>query len=92
MEHGAPTEFAQDKCEGYKTKLGFVMIVIYTIVYFAFIVLAVTNPKLLGMDVGSLNLAIVYGFSIIILAMIQALIYNYVCSRREKDEEMADPE
>ena len=35
-------------------------------------------------DVGSLNVAIVFGFGIIILAIIQALIYNFICSKKEK--------
>jgi uncharacterized membrane protein (DUF485 family) len=90
MEHGPPTEWKEDKSEGFKAKLGFVMIAIYTVVYFAFIIIAVTNPPLMAKDIGSLNLAIVYGFGIIILAIILALIYNFACSRREKMHEEAD--
>ena len=84
MEHGPPTEWQEDKSEGFKTKLGLVMVVFFTIVYFAFIILAVTNPQAMANDVGSLNVAVVYGFGIIILAIIQAVIYNLVCSRHEK--------
>ena len=84
MGHGPATEWKPDKCEGFKTKLGFIMVLIYTIVYFTFIIIAVTNPQLMGIDVGSLNLAITYGFGIIILAIIQALVYNWACNRREK--------
>ena len=84
MEHGPPTEWQEDKSEGFKTKLGLIMVAFFTIVYFAFIILAVTNPQAMANDVGSLNVAVVYGFGIIILAIIQALIYNFVCSRHEK--------
>jgi len=89
MGHEPATEWQEDKCESFKIKLGLLMIVIYTIVYFAFIVIAVTNPQLMGRDVGSLNLAIAYGFGIIILAIIQALIYTFACSRKEKEAEDA---
>jgi uncharacterized membrane protein (DUF485 family) len=84
MEHGPPTEWQEDKSEGFKTKLGIIMVVIFTIVYFAFIIIAVTNPQVMANDVGNLNVAIVFGFGIIILAIIQALIYNFACSRKEK--------
>ena len=73
MEHGPASEWKEDKSEGFKTKLGLFMVAIYTIVYFAFIVIAVTNPQLMAKDIGGLNLAIAYGFGIIILAIIQAL-------------------
>ena len=85
MEHGPPTEWQEDKSEGFKTKLGLIMVAFFTIVYFAFIILAVTNPQVMANDVGSLNVAVVYGFGIIILAIIQSLIYNFVCSRHEKN-------
>ena len=67
-----------------KTKLGVIMFVIYALIYFGFIVLNVTNTKLMKVDVGSLNVAIVYGFGLITLAVVQALIYNAICDRIEK--------
>lgn len=85
MEHGPASEWKEDKSEGFKTKLGLIMVAIYTVVYFTFIIIAVSNPQLMAKDVGGLNLAITYGFGIIILAIIQALIYNFACSRHEKN-------
>lgn len=87
MEHEPASEWKEDKSESFKTKLGLIMIAIYTIVYFTFIIIAVTNPQLMAKDVGGLNLAIAYGFGIIILAIVQALIYNFACSRHEKKNE-----
>ena len=58
-------------------------------VYLAFILVAVISPKFMAKDVGSLNVAIVFGFGIIILAIIQAVIYNYICSKREKRDNAA---
>jgi len=90
MEHGPATEWQEEKSRGFKTRLGFVMIIFYAIVYFAFIVIAVINPQLMAKDVGNLNVAIVYGFGIIILAIIQALIYNFVCLKKENDDKALD--
>ena len=90
MEHGPATEWQKEKSEGFKTKLGLIMFAIYTPIYFAFVILAVVSPKSMAIDVGSLNVAIVYGFGIIILAIIQAVIYNYICSKKEKEEKLAN--
>jgi len=84
MEHGPATEWRVEKSRAYKTKLGLIMFAIYTPIYLAFIIISVVSPSFMGIDVGSLNVAIVYGFGIIILAIIQAIIYNIICSRKEK--------
>jgi uncharacterized membrane protein (DUF485 family) len=86
MDQGKSTEWDQSKSEKVKTKLGLINFAFYTTVYFVFIFMCVLAPKLMATNVGDLNLAIVYGFGLIILAIVQALIYNYVCSKREKLE------
>lgn len=83
MEHGPATELQEEASQSFKTRVGLNMYAIFAPVYLAFILVAVISPKSMAMDVGSLNLAIVFGFAIIILAIIQALIYNLICSRRE---------
>ena len=62
------------------------MFAIFTPIYLAFILIAVVSPKSMGADVGSLTFAIVFGFGIIIVAIIQALIYNIICNRREQTD------
>lgn len=83
MVHDPSTEWKEDKSENYKTKLGLIMFAIYFVIYMAFILISVLSPRTMGIDVGSLNLAIVYGFGLIIIAIIQAVIYNIMCSRHE---------
>ena len=83
MGHGPATEWKQEKSQNFKTKLGLIMFAIYTPIYFAFIVICVVSPQFMAKDVGSLNVAVTYGFALIILAIIQALIYNRICSKRE---------
>lgn len=85
MAHGPATEWKVDKSEGYKAKLGFFMIAVFSIVYAAFILICVISPKTMANSVGSLNVAVAYGFGIIVLAIIQALVYNYFCSRKERE-------
>ena len=90
MAHGPATKWKEDKSEGYKAKLGFVMIAVFAIVYAIFILICVISPKTMANNVGSLNVAVAYGFGIIVLAIIQALIYNYFCSRKEHNYEKPD--
>lgn len=90
MEHGAPSQWGEEKSGNFKTRLGLIMFAIYAIIYFAFIAICIIDPKLMAMDVGNLNLAIVYGFAIIVIAIIQALIYNYICSKKEKLDKVPD--
>ncbi|MFC1920654.1 DUF485 domain-containing protein [Chloroflexota bacterium] len=89
MGHGPATKWKEDISESFKTKLGLSMFAIFAPVYLAFILVCVLSPQIMGRDVGSLNVAIVFGFGIIILAIVQALIYNFICSRREKADEKA---
>ena len=91
MAHGPSTEWKKEKSEGYKTKLGLIMFAIYVPIYFIFVFMCVLDPKLMSINIGALNLAIVFGFFLIILAIVQALIYNYLCSKREKLDKVADP-
>jgi uncharacterized membrane protein (DUF485 family) len=87
MSHGPATEWQPDKTQDYKAKLGLIMFAVYTAAYFAFVLLCVFYPKFMAVDIGSLNVAIVYGFGIIVLAMIQAVIYNNMCSKKEHEED-----
>lgn len=84
MEHGKNTEWKDDNTANQKSKIGIIMFLIYFIVYAGFILINVVNPQLMKMDIGSLNLAIVYGLGLIVFAVILALIYNLLCTKVEK--------
>jgi uncharacterized membrane protein (DUF485 family) len=90
MDHGPATEWKQEKSEGFKTKLGLIMFAIYVPIYLLFVFICVFSPKTMAINIGALNLAIVYGFFLIILAIVQALIYNSICSRREHRDSLAE--
>jgi uncharacterized membrane protein (DUF485 family) len=84
MAHGPATKWGEDKASGYKARLGVYLFIFYTLVYAGFIIINVVKPALMGVIVfAGLNLACVYGFGLIILAIIMGLIYNYMCSQKE---------
>lgn len=87
MSHGPSTDWKEDYAADKKTKLGLIMFFIYTIIYASFIIINVRFPKLMSLDIGSLNLAIVYGFGLILIALAQAVIYNHICTRAEEKME-----
>jgi uncharacterized membrane protein (DUF485 family) len=61
------------------------MFIIYALIYTGFVILNVISPLAMEKTVLlGLNLAVVYGFGLIIVALIMALIYNEACSRRER--------
>ena len=59
---------------------------IYGVIYIAFIVINVVRPKTMGVIVvGGLNLAIIYGFALIVIAVILALVYNSLSHETRED-------
>ncbi|NQU82246.1 MAG: DUF485 domain-containing protein [Bacteroidetes bacterium] len=75
-----------DNVSVYKVRIGIYMILLYALVYFSFIVINITNPLLMERIIFSgLNLAVVYGIGLIIFALILALIYNGMCSKKEAE-------
>ena len=85
MSHGPATEWKENKTlDKKKAQLGVVMFVIYTIVYAGFIYINVWDSKIMKISIGSLNVAIVYGFVLIVLALVLAIIYNHICTNAEK--------
>ena len=86
MSQGSPPEREKEKSEDFKQKLGLIMFAAYTIFYLIFVSLCVISPKLVATEIGGLNIAIVYGFALIVIAVIQALVYNMLCARKEKSD------
>ena len=68
----------------YKKNLGILMFVIYTVVYAVFIAINIFKAELMEAPVfAGLDLAIVYGFGLILFALVEAFIYNILCTRQE---------
>lgn len=61
-------------------RYGLALFGIYVLLYGGFIALAVFNTPLMGQPVlFGLNLAITYGFGLIIAALVLALVYMWLC-------------
>ncbi|MBN2653225.1 MAG: DUF485 domain-containing protein [Spirochaetales bacterium] len=69
----------------YKTKVGIILFAVYTVVYSIFVLINTISPKAMEVAVMlGLNLAVFYGFFLIILAVIMGLVYNSICTKIEK--------
>ena len=85
MLHKPAASSGKDPAAPYKAKLGIWMFAFYLLFYGGFVAvnllapLAMEQTVLLGM-----NLATVYGFALIIVALIQALIYDALCRGKER--------
>ena len=85
MLHEPAKQSGDDLASSYKSRLGVRMFFVYAVVYAGFVLINVLWPKTMSTIVfAGLNLAVVYGFGLIVFAMILALVYNWLCSRKEK--------
>lgn len=88
MLHEPAAVHGVDEAAAYKRHLGLIMLAVYGVIYIAFIVINVAWPKAMGVIVvAGLNLAIVFGFALIVIAFLMALFYNWACTRHEKSFE-----
>ena len=82
--HGPASDWGDDKASDYKSSLGIKMFVFYCFFYVVYVIINVFSPKTMGVEVfAGLNLAVVYGFGLIILAAIMGTIYNSMCTSAE---------
>jgi uncharacterized membrane protein (DUF485 family) len=65
------------------SRLGLWLFAGYCVAYGMFMVLAAFSPATMALRIGGrVNVAVTYGFGLIVLAFILALIYLVICSRR----------
>ncbi|PLY06443.1 MAG: hypothetical protein C0622_00890 [Desulfuromonas sp.] len=84
MGHGPAVKLGKDNASGFKTKLGIKMFIAYTIVYAIFVIINTTNPKVMEATVMGQTAAVIWGFGLIGLALIMAVIYNHLCTKAEE--------
>lgn len=93
MLHEPATPSGKDRAAPYKMRVGLWMFLFYLLVYSGFVAINLIDSSLMERTVMlGLNLAIVYGFGLIILAFVEALIYNAMCLRHEKKIELMEKE
>ena len=91
MLHEPAAPAGKDPASEYKKRVGVRMFIVYGIFYAGFVAINTVSPKLMGTKIiFDLNLAVVYGFGLILAAIISGLVYNYMCTKKE--DEMAELE
>ena len=93
MLHKPAEETGTDYAMKYKRRVGVYMFALYSMVYAGFVVINIVKPVLMEKIIFSgLNLAVVYGFGLIVFALVLALIYNAMCAKEEKRVNNTDKE
>lgn len=86
MLHEPAAKQEKDLASDWKAKLGIKLFCLYCVFYIGFVGLAVFSPEMLKTPVlFGTNLAIIYGMSLILFAIILGLIYNRVCTKKENE-------
>lgn len=84
MLHEPAKPAEKDPAGPYKMRLGIWMFVFYSLFYASFVAINLINPLVMAAIVfAGLNLATVYGFALIIVALIEALVYDWLCRKKE---------
>jgi len=87
MLHEPPASIeGEDLAAGYKTRVGIRLFIVYSVFFAGFVALNAFIPSSMGAIVlFGLNLAVVYGISLIIIAIVMGLIYNILCTVKERE-------
>ncbi len=84
MLHEPASPATKDPSGPYKIRLGVIMFLVYLLFYAIFVAINLLFPKSMAMILfGGLNLVTIYGFALIIVALIEALIYDFLCRKKE---------
>jgi uncharacterized membrane protein (DUF485 family) len=84
MGHGPAVKLGRDDASSYKTRLGVKMFLVYTIVYATFVGINTINPKMMETIVFGQTAAVIWGFCLIVLALVMAIVYNRLCTKAEE--------
>lgn len=82
--HGKTEHIKDSKSSKVKEIVGQWFFMLYTIFYAIFILTNVMSPRFMGIDVGDLNIAITFGFGLILLAILLAFAYNHISTHVEQ--------
>ena len=89
MLHEPASTGGKDPAAAYKSRLGVWMFICYSLFYASFVAINLASPTSMEIPVlAGMNLATVFGFALIIVALIQALIYDRLC--RNEEARLAD--
>ncbi len=87
LDFKAPLEREKEDADvvAYNTRRGMQMFIVYVLFYGGFMAVSSFWPQVMSLPViGGVNLAIVSGFALIVLALILALMYMKICRKSAK--------
>ncbi len=86
MLHEPAVAEKKDGASEWKAKLGVKLFWVYSVIYMGFVGIAVFAPdKMKTPVIAGTNLAIIYGMSLIIFAIVLGLVYNHACTKKENE-------
>ncbi|MBM4059844.1 MAG: DUF485 domain-containing protein [Planctomycetes bacterium] len=87
MLHEPARDSGPDPASSYKTRLGLWMFLIYCLFYAGFVLVNVATEgrAMQAIVLMGMNLAVVYGMGLIVAALLMALVYNHLCTKRESE-------
>jgi len=85
MLHQPSAPVGKDPAQQYKMRVGVWMVLAYSVFYAGFVAVNLLKPLLMEKTMfAGLNFATVYGFALIIVALLQALVYDAMCRAQER--------
>ena len=75
-----------DRAISYNARVGLILFFLYLIFYALFVYLSAFRGDLMAQPaLAGVNLAVVYGFALIVGAFLLALVYMILCRKRERN-------
>ncbi len=68
-------------------RYGIVLFIIYVIFYAGFVAICAFSFETMRREIGGVNLAIIYGLGLIVLALLLAVVYMLLCRRDHESAE-----
>jgi len=94
MLHEPAKDSGPDPASAYKSRLGLAMFAVYCVLYAGFVLVNVLTEgrAMQAIVFMGLNLAVVYGMGLIVIALVLALVYNRLCTAKERELAVKGPE
>ena len=77
--------YRKNSMEAQSNKLGLALFAVYLALYSTFVLINAYAPEVMEREYGGLSLALIYGFGLIIVALVLSVIYG--CLRRGGEAE-----
>lgn len=87
LDFKAPLAKEQEDADviAHNTRMGVIFFTVYVLFYGGFMALSAFAPDKMSQPfLGGVNLAVVYGFTLIVVALVLALLYMQVCRKAGK--------